>query len=99
MGEHEGAQANRKGGAGRLGVWWMRERVHRRVRTSRMSREAHVRNLWGAGGETPPAYPAARDGTRETSPHRAPARTPGPTGNAEGRRTCEEGSDALVVCA
>ena len=25
---------------------------------SRMSREAHVRSLWGAGGESPPAYPA-----------------------------------------
>ena len=23
-----------------------------------MSREAHVRSLWGAGGESPPAYPA-----------------------------------------
>jgi hypothetical protein len=26
---------------------------------SRMSREAHVRSLWGAGGESPPAYPAS----------------------------------------
>ncbi len=23
-----------------------------------MSREAHVRSLWGAGGEIPPVYPA-----------------------------------------
>ena len=32
---------------------------------SRMSREAHVRSLWGAGGESPPAYPAcARHGAQ-----------------------------------
>ena len=84
MGELEGAQANRKGGAGRLGVWWMRERVHRRVRTSRMSREAHVRNLWGAGGETPPAYPANRDGTREASSGRERSRTPHPKAEPKG---------------
>jgi hypothetical protein len=27
--------------------------------TSRMSREAHVRSLWAAGGEIPPADPIA----------------------------------------
>ena len=30
-----------------------------KVVRSRMSREAHVRSLWGAGGEIPPVYPAA----------------------------------------
>ena len=26
---------------------------------SRMSREVHVRSLWGTGGEIPPVYPAS----------------------------------------
>jgi len=33
---------------------------------SRMSREVHVRSLWGTGGEIPPVYPANFDAKRRS---------------------------------
>jgi hypothetical protein len=37
-----------------------------RAARSRMSREVHVRSLWGTGGEIPPVYPANFDAKRRS---------------------------------
>ena len=68
-----------------------------------MSREAHVRNLWGAGGAIPPAYPAgALDGKQGNVSALRSARSTGGRGRlrpmtrlASGQRRFSE-VDALI---
>src|SRR5215475_11792110 len=55
---------------------------------SRMSREVHVRSLWGTGGEIPPVYPARPDVNGDA--------TSGRTTRARVRMR-SSGTDCLVV--
>ena len=46
------------GGATSLCIASVSKGMVDRAARSRMSREVHVRSLWGTGGEIPPVYPA-----------------------------------------
>ena len=46
------------GGATSLCIASVSKGIVEMAARSRMSREVHVRSLWGTGGEIPPVYPA-----------------------------------------
>src|SRR6516162_2610735 len=62
------------GGATSLCVASESKGLGERAARSRMSREVHVRSLWGTGGEIPPVYPARLRCKRKSHKWAEPAR-------------------------